>query len=533
MERMLKGAAARGFACIIAVCMIISMVFSGCTSADAAEDSQEKEEVQDTQETQETQEPEAEKRDDIVIVMESEPPTLHPFDHKAVTAGYMNNLTFNCMFTIDIDTLQPVPDLCESYENISDTEWIFHLHQNVNFHDGSHMTAEDVVASMEWAKTYPTTKDYTSFWTAAEVVDEYTVKVTTDGPYALVLHNLASIKIVPKALIDAEHDFGTDPIGTGPYKFVEQKLGESITFVKNEDYFDTEHQPQITNMVWKVIPEGSSRTIALEAGEADVIIEVESNDIQRMEENEDITVLKTDGTRLNFVCMNSEVFPFNNQYFRKAMNAAIDRDAVITVACNGLGAKAISQSPMIFEGATETNAQDYDPEQAKVYLEQSGIDLSTVSFSMIVATDANRRTAEVIQAYLQEVGITMEIENMDYATQLTAIMSGDYEASIIGYTSNNMSMFLTGLYHSSAINAANLSRINEPELDALIELGKTQIDEAVRGETFTKATEFLNDWAPFVPLYQTVVTRACSSKLEGFQVSAAGGMRFQDVYWVE
>ena len=98
------------------------------------------------------------------------------------------------------------------------------------------MTAEDVKASMEYARTYPTTKNYTSFWTDVEVVDEYTIKVTTDGPYALTLSDMASIKIVPKALIDSGNDFNQNPIGSGPYRFVQWKLGDCITFVKNDDY---------------------------------------------------------------------------------------------------------------------------------------------------------------------------------------------------------------------------------------------------------------------------------------------------------
>ncbi|MEA4919636.1 MAG: ABC transporter substrate-binding protein [Clostridiaceae bacterium] len=524
MEKVFKGSIAKGFACFVVLAIVISMFFSGCSSAEASEGKKD-----DAVKT-ETETP---VKDSIVIAMESEPPTLHPFDHKAVTAGYMNTLTFNQLFKTDIDTLEPVPDLCESYESVSDTEWIFKIYDNITFHDGSHMTAEDVKASMEWAKTFTTTKDYTSFWTAIDIVDEYTIKVTTAGPYALTLNNLASIKIVPKALIDSGHDFGSNPIGSGPYKFVAQTLGDKIEFEAFDQYFDKEHRARIKNMTWRVIPEGSSRTIALEAGEVDVIIEVESNDISRMNENQDITVYNTDGTRVNFMAMNSEVAPFNNKDFRRALNAAVDRDSVITVACNGQGTKTISQTPMMFEGASNTNAQDYDIAKAKEYLAASGVDPTTVVFSCIVSNDTARRAAEVIQANLQEIGITMEIENMDYATQLTAIMSGNYESSIIGYTSSTMCTYLQGLYHSDAINAANLSRIKDDYVDSMINLGKTQIDVKQRGETFTKVTEYLNDWAPFVPLYQSVVTRATSSSLEGFKVSASGGMRFEDVYWAQ
>ena len=100
----------------------------------------------------------------------------------------MNLLTFNALMSIDPETLEPVTDLAESYETVSDTEWVFTLKQGVTFHDGSTLDAQDVKASMEYAKTYPTTKDYTSFWTDIQVVDDTHVKITTDGPYACLLY---------------------------------------------------------------------------------------------------------------------------------------------------------------------------------------------------------------------------------------------------------------------------------------------------------------------------------------------------------
>ena len=509
-------------------------VYTGCASAEAADPVTVEQTKAAEEQTQQQAEPEITPvRDTVVIATESEPPTLHPFDHKSVTAGYMNLLTYSCLFMIDVDTLQPVPDLCRSYENVSETEWLFTIYDNVTFHDGTHMTAEDVKASMEYGRAFATTKDYTSFWTDIEVVDDYTIKVTTDGPYALTLFNLASIKIVPKALIDEGNDFNQNPIGSGPYVFQSYTLGDRIEFEAFEDYFREGHKAQIKHMTWRIIPEGSSRTIALEAGEVDLVVEVDANDVARLESDENVAVCKVDGTRLNFFSVNTEVYPFNNQDFRKALNAAIDRDAVVAVACNGEATKAIAQTPVIFEGSTDTNAVDYDPEAAKTYLESSGIDPETISFSCIVSNDAARRAAEVIQAELLELGITMDVENMDYATQLTAIMSGDYEASIIGYTSSHPCIYLSGFYHSSAINAANLTRLNDPEVDRLIDLSKTQIDDAERAATLTEVNEYLNELAPLVPLYQTRVVRAANAKIGGFDVSASGNSRFEDIFWAE
>ena len=474
-----------------------------------------------------------EMRDTLVIGTESEPPTLHPFDHKAVTAGYMNSLTFNALMKTDPQTLEPQLDLAAAYENTSETEWLFTLKEGVLFQDGSTLDAQDVKASMEYARTFATTKDYASFWTDVQAVDARTVKITTDGPYAMVLSDLASIYILPSECIAAGNDFSESPVGTGPYRFIEWNRGDSIRFESNEQYFDAAHKPQIKNLVWRIIPEGASRTIALQAGEVDFIMEVEATDINRLQEDAAVTLQKTEGTRLNFMSMNSQREPFDNKWFRKAVNAAVDKEAVVTVACDGEGIATVAQTSPAFMGSSEGKGQGYDPEKAAQYLKQSGVEPGQVQFSCLVSNDVARRTAEVIQANLAEIGIRMDIESMDYATYLTAIMSGDYTTAIAGYTSRTMYAFVSGLYHSSAIDAANLSRVNDATVDQLIETAKTQLDGEAQAQTYRQLSENLNDWAPAVPLYQSVVIKAYNKDLKGVVVSKTGSVRFEDVGWAQ
>ena len=514
-----------GLICLILACVITAICFTGCASALAAGD--EKEDAPAPEETADN------KRDDLIIAIESEPPTLHPFDHKAVTAGYMNALTYNCLFKLDLDTLEPIPDLCESYEQESDTKWIFHLRQGVMFHDGSIMTAEDVKASMEYARTFTTTADYTSFWTDIEIIDQNTIAVDTVTPYALTLNNLASIKIVPKALIDSGNDFNQNPIGSGPYVFESYTLGDKLEFEAFDDYFDTENMPKIKHLTWRIIPEGTSRTIALEAGEIDMIIEPDANDIARMEENEKISVIKEGGTRVNFLTVNTEKAPFDNIYARKAINAAIDKEAVIAVALNGEGRAALSETPMVFEGASDKGCDGYDPQLAKSYMEQSGLDGQTIAFTCYVFNDTARRAAEVIQASLLELNMEMSIESLDYATYLTQVFAGDYEMAVSGFTAGTMYNYLYGIFHSESINAANMARVNDPYIDSMIDLGKTQTDINDRSATFEALTDYINGQSIYIPLYQSTVIRAMDSRLGGFRVSAAGGMRFEEVYWKE
>ena len=522
-------------ALLMALLMSVALV-AGCSSD--KEEEVVTEEVVTEEKVEETveEEPVKEKHADVLtLAMASEPTTLNPYDHAAVTSGYMNQLTYNKLFRLDVETLEPVMDLCESYENIDELTWRFKVKEGVKFHNGDELTAEDVKASMEYARTFTASDKYTKFWSSVEVIDTYTVEVKTHTPYALILNDLATNgnTILPKKLIDEGNDFNLNPIGTGPYKYVEWVLGDKITFTKNDNYFDADHQPQITELVWRIIPEGTSRTIALEAGEIDMIIDVDTNDINRMDESETIEVLSVPGTRMAFFGLNNEAAPFNNIDFRRAMMAAIDREAVMMVAVNGQGSVTTSPNPQTFQGANEEGAIGYDVEKAKEYLAASGIDPTTVTFSCMTYTDETRRTAEVIQAYLQEIGVHMEIESLDFAAWLERLLAGDFEASVGGYTASDLLTYMKGMWHSISIGASNLCRLNDPEIDAMINQAEQTLDAAERTALLSEICTKINEKALMVSLYTTTYVRAYNADLQGMDVSASGYTLYQDLYWAE
>ncbi|HJA37283.1 MAG TPA: ABC transporter substrate-binding protein [Firmicutes bacterium] len=471
-------------------------------------------------------------KDSITIATMGETPSLSPTEHNAVAGDYMNLLTYNKLFKSDMD-MNPVPDLVDSYENISDTEWQFKIKQGVKFHDGSEMTVEDVKASLEWAQGFAEVNLYNKDIVSVDIVDETTVKITTDGPDAMLLDNLChhGNSIVPKKLIDEGHDFNTEPIGTGPYKLVEWNRGDSLVFEAFEDYFGG--APAIKHMTWKIIPEGSSRTIALEAGEVDFIVEVENMDADRLRENPDVEVIEYENTSVNWLMLNNEKPGLDNENVRHAINTAIDKESVITVALNGMGKPALSQMPMNFAGATEENADTYDAAKAQEWLDQSGVDPSTISLPIICSDDTKKRAGEVIQANLKEIGINATIENMDLATYLSATAEGDYTAAIGGYTSSSLLGYVVGVYHSSSINASNKTRLNNAEVDALIDKAKTTLNEEERIATLEELSALLNSICSQAPLYQPTTLRAYNSNLQGVEVSDSGYLYFENVSWAE
>ena len=472
-------------------------------------------------------------KDSIVIATMSETPSLSPYDHNATAGVYMNLLTYSTLFRTDVE-MNPQPNLVESYENTSETEWVFKLKQGVKFHNGDEMKAEDVVASIEYGKTCAEVNLYNQCVETIEAVDEYTIKITTPGPSAILLNHLChhGNAIVPKKLLDEGHDFASDPVGTGPYKLVEWKRGDSVEFEAFADYFDGE--APIKHMTWKIIPEGSSRTIALEAGEIDFIVEVEAMDYDRLAGNDEVAIYEYDATEHNWMMLNNEKPGLDNVNVRKAMDCAIDKESVIAVALNGMGTAIYSQAPNNMPGASEENVNSFDAEQAKKYMEESGVDPASIEMSIICSNDTKKRAAEVIQANLKDtLGINTTIESMDLATYMSVTAEGNYTASIGGYSSSDLLSYVVGVYHSSSINASNKTRLNDPEVDALIDQAKVTIDEAERVAILEQLSAKLNEICSQAPLWQPLTMRAFNAGLQGVEVNDGGSLYFENVYWAE
>ena len=526
----------RVLAPVLAISLAASL-FTGCgskaeeTQAAAAETKAEAQAEAKTEDTADAAASESTGKDTLIIATANETPSLTTNEHNAVAGDYMNKLTHNALFYMD-ENLEVQPDLVESYEAVSDTEWVFKLIEGVKFHNGEEMKAVDVKASIELSKQSPEVALYSNPIVSVEVVDDYTVKITTDGPHSGLLSDLThhGNAIIPAALIESGHDFNKEPIGTGPYKLKEWKKGESVEFEAFPDYFKGE--AAIKSVIWKVIPEGSSRTMALEAGEVDLIVEVETTDVSRMMDNPDITVHNESGTSHNFMMINNEKAPFDNINFRKAIASAIDKNAIVQVAFNGSASPVDAMVPDCFPGATSEGAPTYDVEAAKAYLEASGLNPAECGFPIICSNDTKLRAGQVIQSCLKEnLGIEVTLESMDLATYMDITSTGDYMAAIGGYTSNDMLAYVKGVYHSSGINASNKTRTNEPEIDALIEEMQATIDPEANTEVVTRMSIAVNENCPQVPLWMENNTRAYNANLKGFNVNAGGSTNYSLFSW--
>ena len=466
----------------------------------------------------------------IVIATMSEPPSLSPTGHSSVAGDYMNLLTYSTLFRLDME-MTPQPHLVEEYQAVSSTLWRFCLRDGVHFHDGTPLTALDVKASLERARTFPQVSRYTDCIQKVRVVDRLCFEIETRRPSACLINDLCihANSILPKHLIDSGNDFSKNPIGSGPYRFCTWVLGDRLEFEAFSDYFLGE--PPITHMVWRIIPRGEERTAALENGEVDFLMDVENTHCQRLKQCSGIQVTEFLSTGPTWLMLNNQHPALSNLWVRRAVSAAIDRERVIQEALGGLGEAAVGQAPFNLPGYTEENAQGYDPQLAREYLGRSGVDAQEIQLSIICSSDTKRRAAQVIVRDLAAIGIAAQVESMDLATYLAATTQGHYSAAIGGYAASTMLGYMTAVFHSGSIGSTNKTFLRSGELDRLIDQAQVTTDRQQRIGILRQACALANSLCTQAPLYQPVELRAYREGLQGVEIAPSGKLYFESLSW--
>lgn len=470
-------------------------------------------------------------KDTLTVALTGEPPSLTTCDHDSIISVYMNILTYNGLMRIDNETLEVVPDLAADYHVENGTDWYFTLKDGIKFHNGETCTAKDVAASIEWAKTFPGSSNYTKNIKSVEAVDDKTVKIVTDGPYAGLLSDLAYHYnfIVPKDLIDSGHDFNADPVGTGPYKFVSWKYGDSLTFQAFDDYFDSARKARIPNLIFKIIPEGTSRTIALEAGEVDFSYEVPTADVERLKADSKYTVKEITSVENFFLALNLTVKPFDDVNVRQAINYGINREDLIAAALNGYGVPNYTSIAKGYDGYTDQDAAQYNVEKAKEYLSKWGGDPTTIVLPIICSNETKIAAATVIQSDLAKLGIKVEIVSMDTATYFSSWEAGDWTGLISSWSPSNALTYVQRYQSDRAKTYPGT--LQNSEIDGLVKDAETTLDKDQRMKKIENIVVQINHLAPQISLYQPLIFRAYDADLQGVTAGATGYVDFNTMYW--
>lgn len=461
----------------------------------------------------------AAKKTDFVIAMTAEPISLDPQDNWNANSLPVMRQMFNGLIKYD-ENMNIVGDLAESWDFTSDTSVTFKLKQGVKFHNGEEMKAEDVVYSIERAMASAKVKAFTANIASVTADDDYTVTVTTEIPYAPLMGNLchsANYIISKKAAEEAGDDFINHPIGTGAFKFVSWDSGDKIVLERHEDYFDSEVLP--TTLTFKLMSEGAARTIALETGDVDIVMQVAAADVGRVESSDVMELVASICPKNEYLSMNQTRAPFDNVLVRQAINYAIDRDALNVVATSGYSIVADSYMSSAIVGWTDdVKHYEYNPEKAKELLTKAGYP-DGFSTSIVVGNELRNTEATLIQDNLRQIGIDMEIILQDSATSLETINRGDDDMFLQSYnnTTGDPDTSLYMLFNSTVpASSGNRSFYNNPEVDKLLEDGRAEIDNEKRMEMYKQVQQILAEDAVWVPLYNIVNTAGIRSDLQGY-----------------
>lgn len=303
-------------------------------------------------------------------------------DPQALNNGTTTSVLYNVYSNLvkQDDNGELVMDLAESYELLEDqVTWEFKIREDALFHDGTPVTAEDVAYSLTRVMTDESSSDYMNFSPLKEAVavDEYTVHVVSKEPYPIMLNLLAKggAAVLPKAYIEenGEDAFLAAPVGSGPYKLTEYVKDDHVTLVPFEDYYGEKNEDW-EEVIFRVIPESSTRVGELIAGNVDAVNMVIPTEWERVNGNEGTSVVNGPSTRVYQLALKTDKGPTADLRVRQAIDYAIDDKTIVDTILQGAGTPMLTRIPSGVNGCNEdlVGKYNYDPEKAKELLAEAG-----------------------------------------------------------------------------------------------------------------------------------------------------------------
>lgn len=384
----------------------------------------------------------AEKKQSVNFAMTSNPDTLDP--HK--TSGTPTFQTIRSFYDTLVEPDREgaiVPALAESWEISDDNlEWTFHLRRGVTFHDGTAFDARDVKATLQRIRAEETASPKASEFQAIESIsipDDYTLVLRLSEPYAPLLSSLASGwgAILPSEKIEEGHNFGIEPVGTGPFTMKEWLRDNKITLKKNDAYWK-EGLPLLDEVVLNIITEGSVQLQGLLSGQIDILAEYSptEEELEILEDNSSINLERSLTALVMVLAMNTANPYVDELKFRQAAAHAIDKQTVLDIAYGGgkpVGTFMDREDPYYVD---YTDMYPFNPQKAADLVDSLDIpEDKTFVMALPQNFDPHVRAGQMYQEMLEEAGLSIEIRLVDWSTWLSDVYrGGNYDFTVIGHT---------------------------------------------------------------------------------------------------
>jgi peptide/nickel transport system substrate-binding protein len=487
----------------------------------------------------------------IVVALAGAPTTLDPADHRSRQSETVIRNMFDGLVTRDT-TNGVHMELAESAELIDDTTWEFKLQQGVKFHDGSEMTADDVVFTfnriiqenqIEYPEPHTSPrKGLIAPLESVEKVDNYTVRFHLSAPWPPAMQLFVHQQIVPQAYLEevGTQGFVENPIGAGPFRFVEGQLDDQVVMERFDDYWGgSPTLPPvgpacIDRAIFRVIPEASTRVAALLAGEVDIIQAVPPELIGTLMQSPDVVIKTAAGTQPKWVELNVNQPPFDNKIVRQALNHLIDRELIVEALYDGRAEILPGVlSPFNSFADDSLTPYPYDVEAGWALLAEADIvdsngdgrlEWNGQPWAFVVdSLDEHRALAEAVVAQLQEAGIDASLRLWEYSVVRPLLLGGERTAYLDDWGDSafdpvgHMEAKWHGVVEGSPYGRGNFSGYNNERVNELIQTGEIETDEATRREIYNEAQAILYDEAPAIFLILPEEVEASRARVQNWE----------------
>lgn len=469
--------------------------------------------------------------------------TLNPYEASDVTSDTFVVAAYDQLVTYgraEVDgkwvsqTDELVPMLAEEWEVSEDsTVYTFHLRDDVTFHNGSVLNADDVVGSFDLIANSSSASFLYNLAGIDSVtkIDDSTVEIALTAPNHLFLQILPQYNFSIVDVEEVNENGGTDWLttntsGTGPYTVEKWDPSTEAILERNDDYWG--EAAAIKTVTMRFIAEASSRVQLISNNDVNMALELPAKDIVGLEGRDDIVVDSRASNKILFFAMNNSVAPFDNPLVRQAIVHAIPYDKLINDVMLGQASPMTSAIPSSMPGFDDSSYDvSYDLEKAQALLDEAGMG-DGFEFNFVLGSGFNdwNDDAVLIQAELAKIGVTMNIENMARPQFLEAIATGEVQSYISRWTSfTNDPQYHFGLLFTEE-GTSNYMNFRDAEFNELWQEAATEPDQSVRNVAYSRMQEIVNEAAPWGYLYEYNIVVVHSSGIEGYTSYPDGIIRY-------
>jgi peptide/nickel transport system substrate-binding protein len=471
-------------------------------------------------------------KDTLSVDLPGQPATLDPHIQWDTDSYHVYRNIFDNLLTRDASG-KIIGQVATSWTYRTPTQIEFTIRTDIKFHDGSPLTAEDVVFSVQRITNpefkSPQLSQFNSI-VKSSVVAADKVLFETANPYPVLLAQLVKLSIVPKAHVETAggEKFNLEPMGSGPYKFGAWQRGVRVTLEANDSYW--RGKPQFKTVTFQAVPDEATRLANLRSGRADLIRQVSPDQAKTLTGEARLKLLPAPTERIGYLFINAQHGPTQDVRVRRAIAHAIDRKTIIEALYGGYATpSSIVLTPANFGYIADIPSYPFDPARARALIKEAGAEGAEIPFTTSPAYDS--RLVQAIQQMLGDVGLKVTIAMTDHPTFLRRRQGNPSEAGSIS----------TGLWSCGCQDADGViyplfrtgsgwAKYSNPRFDAAVDAARVTIDEQQRLKHYRDALNVLYEDVPGVGMFQSHAIYAARREIQ-WQPTAGETFFVFDMKW--